>query len=232
MIVEKAKLIFIHIPKTGGSTFEQYLSSFYGVPLDKTTMFSSEYETINGHSLQHCTYQELKIHLKGQKKDINDYFIISFVRNPFHRLLSELLCFHRIERSTPASVAHTVIVNMFSNENPPLVRGHYTHYDNHLIPQVEFLLDENGHFPQNLALFDMNDINTIMPSLGFTDFAKARRVHVTYRGRVDYDSYFLEETNALIKRAYKEDFDMLFTKPNVLDMNTNAVQILRLGFRV
>lgn len=235
MIIEKAKLIFIHIPKTGGTTFELYLSYFYDVPLDKTTLFSSNNDTINGHSLQHCTYKELKAYLKEQNKDINDYKIISFIRNPFHRILSELLCFHRIEYYDSAEVAHDTIVHMMTDKNPPLVRGYYSNYDNHLISQWSFLTDEKGQLPSNLSLFDMNDIDTIMPSIGFPTFAKARRIHVTHKGRINYDSYLLEKTISFVREVYKDDFEHLFSctgqaVSSVVDMILNADRLLDSGF--
>jgi len=55
-------LLFIHIPKTGGTSLEMYFSNRYGVPLDVQSMFS-EYGMAmgidNNISLQHQLYRDL-----------------------------------------------------------------------------------------------------------------------------------------------------------------------------
>jgi hypothetical protein len=76
MIIKNKKLLFIHIPRTGGTSIEQS----FGRPRCK--------EGINSLT-QHNTLKQY-----SEKEDINSYFTFSFVRNPWDRLISWYLWSH------------------------------------------------------------------------------------------------------------------------------------------
>lgn len=67
MIDEKNKIIFVHIPKTGGETITKML-------------WNTKLSLATG---KHLTIKEYK-----KKIDIQDYYIFSIVRNPYDRALS------------------------------------------------------------------------------------------------------------------------------------------------
>lgn len=70
MIVEKSKILFVHIPRTGGSSVEKFFDY----------KFNGKWNTRNA---QHCTLQEY-----SEDYDLEDYFTFTIVRNPWDRLLS------------------------------------------------------------------------------------------------------------------------------------------------
>tara|TARA_R110000824_G_scaffold286698_4_gene474838 strand:+ start:2469 stop:3206 length:738 start_codon:yes stop_codon:yes gene_type:complete len=70
MIVEDFKLLFVHIPRTGGSSVEK----FFNYECDKKW---------RSHNAQHCTLEEY-----SDGYDLDDYFKFTIVRNPWDRLLS------------------------------------------------------------------------------------------------------------------------------------------------
>lgn len=74
---KKNKLIFIHIPKTGGTTIEEYLNLFQKC---------NGYGDFNGKSLQHLIGSDIK-ELLGD--DFNNFFRFTIVRNPIDRAISE-----------------------------------------------------------------------------------------------------------------------------------------------
>jgi len=86
----KRPTLFLHIPKTGGTTIETWLEEVYGsVPLFLSKEPSSNLES----TPQHFGYQTLTT-LLG---DFNELPLLKFaiVRNPYHRLESEF--FYRVQ---------------------------------------------------------------------------------------------------------------------------------------
>ncbi len=77
MIVESHKIIFIHIPKTGGTSVHVLLKIHAGQFVKRP---------------QHLTFGEY-VGLIGSES-IKEYFVFAFVRNPWGRILSVLLRTH------------------------------------------------------------------------------------------------------------------------------------------
>ena len=73
MILEKPKLLFIHIPRTGGSSIENFFNFCPCAPMNKK---ESQYSTLE-ESKEYCK--------------IENYFKFTIVRNPWDRLLSWFL---------------------------------------------------------------------------------------------------------------------------------------------
>ena len=89
-------LLFIHIPKTGGTSLEKYLSQKHNIPLDSKSLYSDLKNGYNSVSLQHQTYHSL---LKKKTQfgiDFNNIKIISIVRNPYERIVSDLF-FYKLD---------------------------------------------------------------------------------------------------------------------------------------
>ena len=74
------KIIFIHIPKTGGSTIEKVMN------LDKQDI-GCGFGKFYGKALQHLTFDEIKKILGDEM--FNKYDKISVYRNPYSRIVSE-----------------------------------------------------------------------------------------------------------------------------------------------
>lgn len=89
---ELKNILFIHIPKTGGTSIELYFSDKYHIKLDEehllTYMNSNKF--FEGISLQHQTLLNIINNNNIFKIDFNETDIITVIRNPYHRLLSDL----------------------------------------------------------------------------------------------------------------------------------------------
>ena len=79
VICDDKKCIFIHIPKTGGTSIEQYIS-------DHGRHYLRYLGIMNNRSAHHFTAIELR---KQVYQIFNYYYKFSIVRNPYDRLLSE-----------------------------------------------------------------------------------------------------------------------------------------------
>ena len=89
-ISHKHRCIFVHIPKTGGTSVEQAL----GIgKIDHDAMRSHDIEIFDkiSYAPQHFTASMLKEHEKI-KEHWFDYYRFSIVRNPYERVLSEFFC--------------------------------------------------------------------------------------------------------------------------------------------
>lgn len=86
-------VLFIHIPKTGGTSVEHYLSEKYSLPLNHKNLYgiiqNNEYININS-SLQHLSFKEIIKNKKYFNLDLKNLKIFTIVRNPYDRIISQL----------------------------------------------------------------------------------------------------------------------------------------------
>ena len=82
MISDKKKFIFVHIPKTGGTSIEIILRDLIN---EKCSIVGDNTYYSNG-SLKHATAEELLVRYDNDK--FNEYLKFCVIRNPWDRLLS------------------------------------------------------------------------------------------------------------------------------------------------
>ena len=201
-------LLLLHIPKTGGSSIEKYLKKKLNIhDLTKEHLYSKysynilDYE-LNGHSLQHLTYQEILYNsefLNFNLKNIKN--IITVVRNPYERLISELF--------------YTKVINLTMNKDDVFIKiRNYiysdSNFDNHKIPQYLFLLDNNQQISDKIKILKTESLRDDMKNIGFEDF----NVHElsTFKNIFDYYSLLSEESIKLINEYYSKDFELFSYK--------------------
>jgi hypothetical protein len=93
MISDKNKLIFVHIPKTGGSSIEYCLKDLIIEPVNKVN--ERNVDVVGGiknvipnsfNNIKHATASELVSQYGAEK--FNTYLKFAVIRNPWDRLLS------------------------------------------------------------------------------------------------------------------------------------------------
>ena len=96
-------VLFIHVPKTGGSSLETYFSSKFNIPLNNKSLFHfiKDKQLLNENikiksSLQHITYNQIVKYSKILNIDFDNIKIITIVRNPYERFVSDLFYFSLI----------------------------------------------------------------------------------------------------------------------------------------
>jgi hypothetical protein len=214
-------LLFIHVPKTGGTSFENYLSKKYKIPLNQSTLFS--YDPKEVASLQHLVSrdilkrsQEFSIHLENLR-------IIAVVRNPYDRMISELFYIKLInENSTPEEVFHK-INEFFTNDH---------NYDNHKLPQYEFVIDGHGNINPNIEIAHFENMKRDFTQFGFPDFAETEFANVNKikigkkNNEIDYSKYLNNESISLINNYYDKDFTLFgYKKIHSVDYHENFTNI-------
>ncbi len=199
---DELNLLFIHIPKTGGSSVEQYLSNKYSIKLDTSALygfFSDDFKTHHDitkiYSLQHYTYNELYDMREILNIDFtNDLRIFTVVRNPYHRLLSDLFFLGLLKPDTDKT------------EVPRIIRRYIVrNKDNHAIPQFRYIVDKEGYLLPNIKILKTESLNSDMVKMGFDDFNThecKNRIDISDR----YDDFLTPDVIKLVHFFYEEDF--------------------------
>lgn len=185
--MRRNKCIFIHIPKTAGTSIILELNKDKMVPRD------------------HATWRDYK---RKSPYLFEKYYKFSFVRNPWDRVVSSYHYFKHGGNQTKHDIEfkNSVIDKYDSFESFVL---NYLNKDsiwsNRLFwPQWFFLLDDKNNLQVDfLGKFENieNDISVLEKKLNFKLSLQKTNVSI----RKDYKQYFSEETRIKISELYSKD---------------------------
>ena len=194
-------LLFIHIPKTGGTSLEYYFSEKYKIPLDNNALYGfidNEIKIINNikidSSLQHLTYKNIINYKDFLKIDNKNIEIITIVRNPYERCISDLFFFGKIN------------INYSKNQVSEILKIHLKeHNDNHVLPQYLFIIDENKKIINNIKILYTETLNNDMHNLNYIDFNLKIQNNPN---KLNYYDYLNKESIDIINNYYEKDFEI------------------------
>jgi len=198
--------LFVHIPKTGGTSIEKILGmyheqwmhpdfdKYHGFFPVKTKYINNPLalDNLNGYYLQHLTLNEL-CKLSSNKKT-ESLFKFTIVRNPWDRLVSEYVWkYQHIHFNKFIYKVQQVV------ENKILLETNNVHFR----PQVEFInkdIDYIGRF-ENLNK-DFKKIISQFKLKKDTIIPHEKKSH-----REHYTKYFTKETSEIVKNIYSDDIE-------------------------
>tara|TARA_Y100000992_G_scaffold30416_1_gene17003 strand:+ start:3319 stop:3939 length:621 start_codon:yes stop_codon:yes gene_type:complete len=189
-------LLFIHIPKTGGTVIETDIEKHA-----KQTLYSSYTNTLldfpfNKKSLQHQFYTTIYQFRDKLNVNFDNIKIFSVVRNPYDRIISDLIYLKLIQTNFTAQQVYDTIKNNYLYRDD---------LDNHNQPQYKFIVDENSELIKNIKIFNTETLNqsndNLNNFLGFNINIKQNRVK-------DYSKYLNKDSISLINTFYKKDFEL------------------------
>lgn len=197
-------ILLIHIPKTGGTSVENYFSHKLKIPIFKGTTLhcngnydncSEELKTLQlGSTLQHLTYNTIFKYRKELNVDFDNIKIMTIVRNPYERIISDLFFYKMIKIDSKKEFVFIKIKEYINKE-----------LDNHTIPQHKFLVDENNNLIKNIHIMKTETLNDDMHNLGYKDFnlvcMKNKNEDIK-----SYYEYLNDESIKIINQFYHEDF--------------------------
>jgi hypothetical protein len=199
-INDKVNLLFIHIPKTGGTSVEMYLSRLYNIELNRDslcTRIAGAIEYYKGVSLQHQTYATLIKEASRFKLSLSGMKILTVVRNPYERLVSDLFFYSLIKKDSSQEVVEGVIKKY-------IYGGLKDTKDNHVIPQHLFLLDDKNTISKNIVILKQEKLGKMMHNIGYKDFNEYK--NVSNKENLNYFKFLSPGSIRLINKFYAKDF--------------------------
>ena len=193
---KEPNLLFIHIPKTGGSVIENQLKNIYEESLFgiNRTLLDPPYNKIYFQHYYYTTLYQFKNKLNINFDNIK---IFSVVRNPYDRVISDLFWWGKIKKYFTKEQVYNVIKNQYLYKD---------NLDNHNMPQYKFITDDNCELIKSIKLFKTETLNEsndeLNNFLGFNINIKKKYVNK------DYSKYLNKESISLINNFYKKDFEL------------------------
>jgi len=211
---KKDKILFVHIPKTGGTSIEHFFNlchpeKFWFGHWDRDQLeFLAKYEHLTSskkilYEPQHYTLEILK----KLMDDYEEYFKFTFVRNPYTKLLSEYFWTKNIVLNCPSEFdpqdfhqwCELFLSELNSSHKEPQVNyidetidfiGWFEHLQRDFEDLIEILASRfNNRF---------KNYNLMLPVQNSTSLEKYQLIHL-----------LLRETKELIVSTYEEDFFVL-----------------------
>ncbi len=186
MISHKHQFIFIHIPKTGGSSIEKAL-------WDSSCDWVSDQwdERVSHTALNHLTLQEMIDYELIDVETACAYFKFCFVRNPWDRAVSEVCYLSQIFRGDEISEKLEYLLKLEK-------------YGNHIRPQLDFIENEHGIEVDFVGRFEhlQKDFNWISTILGLP---QKMLPHIAKTDHQSYKDYYSDVLRQQMTDKYQQD---------------------------
>lgn len=185
---DEQNVIFLHIPKTGGTTIRKLFH------LDK---FVDE----NPKSIpspQHLTCELLRIFL-GSKR-YNNYYKFTFIRNPWGRLLSDF--FWRKDRKGIREIGSFEDYVDFAKLKVRYRSFYEEPFLDHFIPQVDYTIDADDVF--RFEAFEQG-VRVLEQKLGIELGSIDKK---PIKASDKYWEFYNKRTKAIVAEVYAEDIEM------------------------
>ena len=208
-------LLYLHIPKTGGTSIEEFLFEKFNVIKNMRSLYSCG-EAIKGipYSLQHCTFNDILNFNKFFKISFKKLKIMCSVRNPYDRFISFLFFKNLIKQNETPENIELLIKDILKEEN-------FKKYDNHILPQYIFILNRN-EILKYIKIVKNENLKSDMIDIGFKKFDLNINITNSYdyknKDDIKYLKYFNENTLNFINDFYKNDF-IIFNYNKINNLN-------------
>jgi hypothetical protein len=198
------RVIFIHIPKTGGQSIEQVFLDDLGLTWDERaalTLRENDDERIGPRRLAHLYADEYVELGHVTEEQWNTYFKFAVVRNPYDRIVSEYL--YRFQK-TPfwrKPSAKSFVERRHPSDFPDVAR--------HMQTQLRYVSDDDGKIIVD-RIIKFEDLANEFGSLTERIFGESRGL--PHRNRTTTSDKrtkerILDRIRPLVADIYREDFE-------------------------
>lgn len=199
----KYNILYVHVPKTGGSSIEKYFSKLTKTTLNKNSLFGPHKQIpeypYGGAPLQHLYLDGILRYAKLFKITQENLKIIISVRNPYTRMISALFYRDKINLNTHPSMVFKILKEFIEK------KGGVQH---HNIPQWKFYLVDGLIPMKNVYVIKNETLDKDMAKLGFRNFRNMKKYNTSHRKSINYYKFLNKDSIKLINRVYKMDFEI------------------------
>lgn len=209
MIFHKYKLIFVHIPKSAGSSINRFYAD--GLKFDWKV---PNYEFLYGWCpkrnihLQHATSNQLLELGLIDERTWNEYFKFTIVRNPWDRSYSD---YHWIKKDTGIRGKFEEYIfkkgpfkSVLNDKSNMMYRG------DHLVPQTDFFSNQGQLKLNYVGRFEDIDgvISRVNSNCGKNELL---RIHEKKNKKrfSHYSSFYTDKKKGMVESVYQNDIDEL-----------------------
>lgn len=191
-VLENHNAIFIHIPKTGGTTV---LRMFGLEACPKHIFFNND-----AYEYDHASACIVKAAMPYRYKQCYKFTI---VRNPYDRLLSEFAWKKQDGDKRVFDVSSTVFGDFVTrlHQNFDQVLGKPHRENSHFIPQNRFVLDD-------VEVFNFEQINECFESLSKRFGVPVLTTKINQSRHQPYESYYDDYLKNMVYDMYYSDFKL------------------------
>lgn len=201
LISDSHQFIFVHIRKAAGSSIRDTLEPLSLVkPADNWSKIKSRFLRTENDYKKYAFRQHDSITVAKRLMPpelFESYFKFAFVRNPWDRLVSE----YEFIRRRPDHGRHSKVMKMGFEK---YIVYQSKRFDAH---QINMLADKNGNLLMDfIGKFEnlQDDWNRVTDKLGIEN---KELTHRKKAGIKDYNSYYTDESRALVSELWKRDIE-------------------------
>jgi hypothetical protein len=213
-------ILFIHIPKTAGTSITSYFFKKYNI-LKGPESLLTYHRTYDGIHFQHLLYSKIKNHNDCFRIDFNNLTVITCVRNPYYRIISDLFYFKLINKNSTSEEVYSIIKDNF------LLEENIVKYDNHPLPQYTFILDTDGTVVKDIKILYTEHLTHNMELLGYNDFNIKENVCSEVSSK-NYFKFLNIDSIKLINQHYAKDFE--YFNYDMISELSNAVSTITTSY--
>jgi hypothetical protein len=201
VISHRHACIFVHIPKTAGSSLEDAIWPGERSESDLWMGMRGMRNKYQTGALQHLLAWQIREEVGSDV--FNRYFKFSIVRNPWDKLASQFCWLRSINPALRQYIGMNATAS-FTEYLELIQKREHVHW----MRQVDFLRDQSGQTMVDfVGRFENIEIDAkkIFTRIGLPD-AKLPRSNVS-TGREHYRRYYNEKTKELVRFLYREDIE-------------------------
>lgn len=213
--LSKVPLLFVHIPKTGGTSVESAMRNLdNSIRLLESAKTNPSWQKF-GHSPQHCTVQELK----ELGIDLSKYQVFTVVRHPYERVVSEynyqLALPPKWSKIMKDDQKNRLTFDEFLAAFLDRSRAAIERFDNHQLSCVDYLSNGEGAIEPSIKVIpysSRNLIKDVASKIVFKNPSERLKFESAYlRKDMFCPSIFTvnsltDQHKALIQKAFAKDF--------------------------
>lgn len=208
MISHPHQCIFVHIPKTAGTSIELFFKKALGLPPKAKaplTLSRNKVREIGPPHLTHLKAYEFYQNQYVSEEQFDTYFKFSFVRNPWDRVVS----FYKYSNLDLLISFETFVMK----ELPKLIKERSYFY----APQYDFIYHEGKKLVDFIGRFEnlQNDFNKVCDTLGISDFKlphERKNKVITLKKRVNETYKKLKRRPRLLFKYSPDKIDSSYYK--------------------